>query len=211
MKQTLKWLDINFEPLLIMVIFIAMTCLICLQVILRFFMGSGFAWGEEFATFMFVWLCFLGISYAFRNNRQISVDFLRNMLPEKPRKALVLLIDVSMLVLMGLFLYGAVQNVMTAAKYNDMAASVQVSLNVCYTAAVVGYFLSMIRLLQTIVWKIRHFGASYELFENRGGLYSGATKICFMPKYFRDDEEQHMNAELVEEEKKYSHEGGKEA
>ena len=144
MKKTLKWLDINFEPLLIMVIFIAMTCLICLQVILRFFMGSGFAWGEEFATFMFVWLCFLGISYAFRNNRQISVDFLRNMLSEKPRKALVLLIDVSMLVLMGLFLYGAVQNVMTAAKYNDMAASVQVSLNVCYTAAVVGYFLSMI-------------------------------------------------------------------
>lgn len=43
MKKTLKWLDINFEPLLIMVIFIAMTCLICLQVILRFFMGSGFA------------------------------------------------------------------------------------------------------------------------------------------------------------------------
>ncbi len=62
------------EPLLIMVIFIAMTCLICLQVILRFFMGSGFAWGEEFATFMFVWLCFPGISYAFRNNRQISVQ-----------------------------------------------------------------------------------------------------------------------------------------
>ena len=200
LKKGLKWLDINLEPLFIMVIFIVMTCLITIQVIKRFVYGSGFAWGEEFSVFMFVWIVFLGISYAFRNNRQIGVDFLRDRLPEKLRKILVVAVEISMLVLMCVFLTGAVSNVQAVAKFGDKVQSVPITLNVLYFAAVSGYTLSLIRLIQSIIWKIKRFNASYELFLNRGGLYSGASDIFFMPLEYKEAMDSKRITELIEEE-----------
>ncbi len=204
MKKALKWLDINFEPLMIMVVFIIMTCLITLQVILRFGFGKGFAWGEEFSCFMFVWVTFLSIPYGFRNNRQISIDVIRNFLPEIVTKVLVLVIDVTMLVLMGIFLNGAIANVSDIAEFNDLVNSVPITLNVVYVAAVVGYGLSMVRILQTMVWRVRRFGASMEVYMNRGGVFSGANEIFFMPKHLREEELAHIAPEALEEAAKYA-------
>jgi TRAP-type C4-dicarboxylate transport system permease small subunit len=199
-KKILKWLDINLEPLFIMVIFIVMTSLITLQVIKRFIYGSGFAWGEEFSVFMFVWIVFLGISYAFRNNRQIGVHFLRDLLPEKIRKVLVVFVEISMFVLMLVFLKGAISNVQAVAKFGDKVQSVPISLNILYYAAVSGYSLSLVRLVQSVVWKVKRFNASYELFLNQGGLYSGASTIFFMPKEYREAMESKCVTEVLEEE-----------
>lgn len=200
LKKGLKWLDINLEPLFIMIIFIVMTGLITLQVIKRFIYGSGFAWGEEFSVFMFVWIVFLGISYAFRNNRQISVNFLRDMLPEKIRKVLVIFVEASMLVLMIVLLKGAISNVQAVAKFGDKVQSVPITLNVLYYAAVSGYGLSLIRLVQSIVWKVKRFNASYDLFIDQGGIYSGANNIFFMPEEYKKALESKCVAELLEEE-----------
>ncbi len=207
MKKALKWLDVNFEPVLIMVVFIIMTLLLTLQVILRFLFDEGFAWAEEFATFMFVWICFLGISYAFRNNRQITVAFIRDFLPEKARKILVLLIDFSMLAIMIIFLIGAISNVQNTAEFNDLAISIPITMNVAYAAALVGYSLSMLRIVQTIIWKIRRFNASFDLFFNRLGVYNNALDVCFMNKAVREDEMSQIDPQVAEEAKKYRKEG----
>ncbi len=76
MKKVLKWLDVNFEPLLIAVLFTALILLITIQVILRLSPLAGFSWGEEISRFMFVWLMYFSFSYATRNNRHIRVSFL---------------------------------------------------------------------------------------------------------------------------------------
>jgi len=199
-KKSLKWLDINLEPLFIMIVFIIMTSLITVQVIKRFIYGSGFAWGEEFSVFMFVWIVFLGISYAFRNNRQIGVDFLRDALPEKIRKILVVIVEISMLALMLIFLKGAMSNVEAVTKFGDKVQSVPITLNVLYFAAVTGYSLSIIRLIQSIIWKVKRFNASYELFLNRGGLYSGASDIFFMPLEYKEAMDSKRITELIKEE-----------
>ena len=62
MKKFLRWLDINFEPLCMTVMFYLMSGLMVLQVILRFAFHTGFAWGEEVSRFIFVWLVFLSSS-----------------------------------------------------------------------------------------------------------------------------------------------------
>lgn len=200
LKKLIKWLDINLEPIFIMVIFIVMTTVITVQVLKRFLFGSGFAWGEEFSIYMFVWISFVGISYAFRNNRQISVDFLRNKFPEMPRKVIVIVVELSMLILMGIFLKGAIFNVQAIAKFGDKAQSVAISLNYLYYSAVVCYSLSMVRLTQSIVWKVKRFNASYELFLNRGGLYSNVSKICFMPKSYKEEMDSKRDIETLREE-----------
>ena len=78
MKKFLRWLDINFEPLCMTVMFYLMSGLMVLQVILRFAFHTGFAWGEEVSRFIFVWLVFLSIPYAVRNARHIALTLFEN-------------------------------------------------------------------------------------------------------------------------------------
>lgn len=200
-KKVIKWIDINAQPIFIMIMFIAMTCLIVVQVILRFFFGAGFAWGEEVAVYLFVWTTLVSIAYAFRNNRQINVEFIKDLLPEKARKVLMIIIDISMIIVLTLFLRGSITNVVTIAKYGDTAVAMPVSLNVLYASALVGWSLSIVRILQTLFWKIKRFNASYELFVNFGGIYSGTNDICFTPKRFRDELESSLNPDVVREER----------
>ena len=201
MKKALKWLDINFEPLMMFVLFFAMTTLITVQVILRFVFKTGFAWGEEVARYLFVWLVFMSIPYAARNNRHIGLDFIRELFPEIVRKIYMVLIDVAALVMFALFLKSSVMICMHATRYGDMAQTLNASVNWMHAAAVVGYGLVLLRELQTLIWKLTHFNSSYELFRNVNGRYSGSNDVFFMPADQRAHEEEQMEAAAVEEEK----------
>lgn len=199
MKKALKWLDINFEPLCMSVTFYLMAGLITLQVILRFVFKSGFAWGEEIARFIFVWLVFLAIPYAARNDRHIGIEFVRNMFPVPVRKVIMILANLSALLLFGVLLSGAVDVVRHAAQFGDKAQSLSISMNWMHCAPVAGYGLMLVRTLQNTIWKLTHFGSSFELFQNPNGRYSGSSKIFFLPAYQREQEEALMLPEALEE------------
>lgn len=200
MKKILRWLDINFEPLLMSITFYLMAGLMTLQVILRFVFHTGFAWGEEVSRFIFVWLVFLSIPYAARNGRHIGIDFLRELLPVPLRKAIAILVEAAALIMFGLFLRNAILVAAHASRYGDMAQTINASMNWLYYAAVVGYILIEIRLVQSLIWKIIHVKSSYKLFQNTNGRYSGATKLFFMPGHVQAEEEALMDAAVAEEE-----------
>lgn len=200
MKKILKWLDVNLEPIMLATVFFAILILVVVQVILRFFFSAGYAWGEEVARYLFVWLCFLGISYASRNNKHMDVAYLRNVVPVPARKVIMITSDVLALILFGYLLSAAVATVKTTATYGDMAISIAISKNYVYASAVVGYFLAIIRTIQTMVWKIKRFGCTYELFTNSKGMYSGANNICFATQHYRDEMDAEIRPEVIAEE-----------
>lgn len=204
MKKVLKWLDINLEPIFMLGLSTAIITLICTQVILRFALGAGFSWGEEFATFMFVWCSFIGIAYASRNNRHIGMNFLRMALPDKPKKILMILVDIGIILLLFVLLQAAMENSMNVIKFNEKAVSMPITMNWLYGAAVTGYFLIIFRTIQSLVWKLRRFNASVELFTNEEGIYSYVDEVFFMPKKYKDGFDAKRTPELVEEAKKYA-------
>ena len=199
MKKLLRWLDINFEPLCMTVTFYLMSGLMFLQVILRFAFHKGFAWGEEVSRFIFVWLVFLSIPYAVRNGRHISIDFIREFLPVSIKKAVMIIVDIVALVMFALFLKDSILVVEHALYYGDTAQTLSANLSVVYGAAIVGYTLMEIRMIQSLAWKLMHLSSSYTLFQNTNGRYSGATKLFFMPVHVRVEEEALMDPETVKE------------
>lgn len=204
MKKLLRWLDINFEPLCMTITFYLMSGLMVLQVILRFVFHTGFAWGEEVSRFIFVWLVFLAIPYAVRNGRHISIDFIREFLPVPIKKAVMVIVDVVAVGMFAIFLKDSVLVVEHALYYGDTAQTLSANLSVVYGAAVVGYVLMEIRMIQSLVWKLRHLHSSYDLFQNTNGRYSGATKLFFMPVHTREEEEALMDSEVVKEYERFN-------
>ena len=73
MKKTLRWLDVNFEAILMVLFFSLMILLVTVQVVLRFIFKTGFSWGEEVARLLFVWMSFSSFGYLTRGSLCVGV------------------------------------------------------------------------------------------------------------------------------------------
>lgn len=178
MKKIIDWLDVNFEPVIISVLFYIMTLIVTVQVILRLFFKSGFSWGEEVSRFIFVWLMYFCISYATRNQRHIRMSFFIEKFNEKIQKSIMIFVDFLFLIFSSFAFTAAIKICESVVKFGDRAVTVNVSLNIVYAAGVVGYALIMIRVIQGVIWKFRNFSSPMDMFVNYAGVYTKSDKIC---------------------------------
>jgi len=82
--------------------FAAMTIIIFLQIIFRYFLLQSLSWSEEIARYLFVWLTFLGASVVARSRSHITVSSIVNSIkPERIRKGFQTIAEILVL----LFLY----------------------------------------------------------------------------------------------------------
>jgi TRAP-type C4-dicarboxylate transport system permease small subunit len=85
----LKWLGLLLLALIVGCIF--------LQVVSRYFFGKPHVWVEEFATYCFIWVVFIGAAYALIKKRHIVVTTLIDFLPKNVRKILDFVVLAGML------------------------------------------------------------------------------------------------------------------
>jgi len=93
--------------ILVVVLFIAMTCLVFAQVYTRFVTNNSLTWSEELSRFIMIWMVFLGAAFTYRENAHICVDNLVNMLPKGIRKYINLLSVIVQFVFLGIVIWGA--------------------------------------------------------------------------------------------------------
>lgn len=199
MKKAIRWLNINFEPFFGTIAFFAMLGIIVMQIILRNVFHAGTAWGEEICRFCYVWVCYIGLGYATHNNTHIQIDVLRRRMPLKVQKALVIFTEIVMMLIFLRLFMGTLTNVMRVADLNSRASSINISQNWMYVAGPVGYGLGVLRVLQSLVWKIRHVKCSWDLFINAEGVFSGAIETYCYPESVREEMRQGITPELQQE------------
>ncbi len=209
MKKAIKWLDINLEPAVQTVLFFVMLTIIVMQVILRFFFETGFAWGEEIARMLYVWLCFFSLSYATKTNRHIGMTFLRNKLPEKPQKIVLIIIDILFMIFLVIMAKASFDTLATTAMFGDKLQAIEVSKNIVFAAASAGYLLAMLRLIQVFIWKIKRFNCSMTLFLNERGYYNGANDVFLIADSFKEELADLVDPEVNAEEQAICKKGGK--
>ena len=87
----------RFERLLLTALIAILVGLIMLNVITRAF-GAAIYWVDETAIYCMIWLVFIGASLTLRMRRHVRVTVFAVMVPEGPRNAMELVIDVLLLV-----------------------------------------------------------------------------------------------------------------
>lgn len=80
-KVLIKILD-NTESYICRTLLVAFVTLLFLQIILRQFFGYSIPWGEELATYLFIWFAFFGASFAARKAAHNRVTFQFKILPK---------------------------------------------------------------------------------------------------------------------------------
>lgn len=92
--MSLKTFLNNIELYLGTICFIIITIMLTLQVISRYILRSSFTWMEEFATIMFVWMIYFGVSAAVTKRKHLRIDFILDMVPFKVKKAMLIISNI---------------------------------------------------------------------------------------------------------------------
>ncbi len=179
MKTFLVWLDDNCEAALIKLILGFTSVVIFCQVIARYVFQSSLSWSEEICRYLFVWLIYLGISYAVKLDRHIRMDSLiaLNILPDAGKKAVCLLSDFIFLAFAVIIAGVGYSVAALIAHRGQITAATELPMWLVYAAVPVGYALCTFRLLRRILYRLRHLGDDFTVFSRpQGNLAAGESK-----------------------------------
>jgi TRAP-type C4-dicarboxylate transport system permease small subunit len=130
----------NVETVLGAILLILSCIILTWQVFTRYVLGSASTWSEEAARFMFVWIIFLGCSYAMKGDEHIRVDSAIMVWPKKIRKYAELIGDLLCFVLAGIILYYGIRYTANARSTGQFGAAtffplwyVWLAVPACYT------------------------------------------------------------------------------
>lgn len=139
----------------------AMTALIVLQVIARNLLNVGWPWAEELARYAGLTLVYMAAPLLLLHNKHIVVDILSSRLHGLPGRLLQLLNELLTLTFCGLFLWGGWAFIQRAGKFSTAALGMPNTLY--YLPALLGMALLTLVCLARVLQKLRelpHQGAT---------------------------------------------------
>lgn len=131
----------------------AMFLILLEQVIMRYVFSRPLTWSEEAARFIFVYVSFIGISYAYRQKGHIRMEVVVNLFPQAVRRGLEVLINLGTIALFCYMIPFSFRFIGIQAGVK--ATATHIPMSIVYTALPLGMALSCVRLLISslrIVW-----------------------------------------------------------
>ena len=131
----------------------AMFLILLAQVIMRYVFSRPLTWSEEAARCIFVFVSFIGISYAYRQKGHIRMEVVVNLFPQAVRRGLEVLINLGTIALFCYMIPFSFRFIGIQAGVK--ATATHIPMSIVYTALPLGMALSCVRLLISslrIVW-----------------------------------------------------------
>jgi len=117
-----------------------------IQVLFRYLLHLSLAWSEELARYLFLWLAALTSAYAFKTKSHFALRFLLNKLGARGKRILDTFVTGLVAIFLLLFIWKAIEYTVSVA--NQTSPSMQLSMAVPYSSAVVGGILMLYYLLK---------------------------------------------------------------
>jgi len=139
----------NFEEITGSVLLVVVCILAAVQVVSRYVFENPFSWTEELATYLFVYLSFIGASLALKKNEHFAMEILCEKLPETLRSFTKIFVRILIFLCCAIiFWYGCR---LTINAWNVKTPALEISYSVPYAAVPLGGILMMLRSLEALV------------------------------------------------------------
>ncbi len=154
--KTLRLIDEYFEISISVFLMSLMTVILGIQVFMRYVMGASLSWSEELARYAFIWLIYLSISYGAKQMRHIKIDAALKLFPDSWRGYVVLLADVIFLVFALYVVWTSWAVIERQLMLGQTSPAMRMPMWIVYAAPCVGFFMTGIRQIQTIIFRIKN-------------------------------------------------------
>jgi len=131
----------------------ATVTLVATQVFMRYVVGQSFAWVDEIARYLLVWIGFLGAVVAARSRSHICIEMLVNALPRRIGR----IVTAAMLAILVAFLVVLVREswILTDRVWLQRSAAMRISVAWVYAAAPIGFALMAINFAAQLAETVR--------------------------------------------------------
>lgn len=130
----------------VMVIWFAIVLLVMVcQVVCRYVFGAPLAWSEEFARYSFVWISYIGCAYCVGVNGHTSITALRDKMPERAQKIMMLAGNVIMVCVFLRIMPIATNYIVKNGKF--LTSVMRIPFKYLYWSLPVGIALTVVQLV----------------------------------------------------------------
>lgn len=136
---------VRLNQALIGLMMAAMFVLVFTNVVTRYGFGFSIAWADEVASFLMIWVTFLGAGLALREGRHVAIDLVQDRLPEGARRALRRALALAILAFLALLVWFGIQFVVFG--WRSVTFVTQIPRGIPYLALPIGCATFAIHLL----------------------------------------------------------------
>jgi TRAP-type C4-dicarboxylate transport system permease small subunit len=155
MNKKLRYVTDHIEAYILVFILCMIAFVMLLQIIMRYFFNTPLSWPEELCRYLYIWMCFIGLSFCLHNMSELRVDFLEKML----RGRLQLIFKVLLTAISILFYsYLLTQSISVFTKIYHLGQSspaAGIPMFLVYMAMPVSFSLTVIRAVQKLIREVK--------------------------------------------------------
>ncbi|MDR2174769.1 MAG: TRAP transporter small permease [Synergistaceae bacterium] len=144
-----KFLD-NFEEYFVVWTMALMTALVFCQVVMRYVFSNSLSWSEELARFIFMWLSWVGASYAVKERSHFRVEMFANLLKGRHRRRFELLILAVWFGFAVVMAWLGSQLMIFLMETGQISAAMEIPMSWVYASVPAGCALMAVRLIAEI-------------------------------------------------------------
>jgi TRAP-type C4-dicarboxylate transport system permease small subunit len=143
----------NFEEYVCVFGMATMTAVVFLQVIMRYVFSNSLSWSEEFSRYVFIWISWLGASYAVRENSHFRFKMLADKLEGNARRCLELFVLLAWFTFCFFLAWYGTRLVLFLIARGQISAAMEIPMSLPYAAVPIGVGCMCIRLIIEM-WKV---------------------------------------------------------
>lgn len=152
-----RFLDDYFEEILVIILLAGMSIIIGIQVFMRYVLKSSLSWSEELARYMFIWMIYIGISYGVKKDKHVKIEAVLTVLSSFWQKVLLIISDLLFLFFAVIIVIKSFEVSNTIQNLGQLSPGMELPMWIVYMAVPVEFSLVCIRLIQSLIRKIRNF------------------------------------------------------
>jgi C4-dicarboxylate transporter DctQ subunit len=164
-KQILRKIDQEGERWLVLPLYTMIVLTIFMEVIRRFFLSYSSIWAEEIARYAFIYIAWIGASYAIRERAHIRIDVILPLLSNRWRTIVFIFGDIVTLILAVLAVYWSMEPVINSIHFGSVTHGLRISQAWFLFAVPLGFTMMILRLLQSMKRDISDLRAGRPVFE----------------------------------------------
>ncbi len=152
MKRILTFLDSYLEEIILVFMMAYFVFATFTQVLARFVFKIPAPWTEESARYVFIWMTFLGASYAAKKSSHIRIDILESSVKEGTARKVKFITSVIFLIFIVIMACIGVDICLTLLKRPQSSTVLGLPMIYVYAALPVGMIMAGFRLIQSL-WR----------------------------------------------------------
>lgn len=165
--SALQVLDENAERYAMLLAYVFVCIVIVQEVIRRFLLNYSSAWSQETAQYLFIYLGYIGASYAVKERAHIRFDILLLRVSPRVKGCLNVFAELATLLFAVIAIYWSMHTVQQLLHFGGTTPVLRVNKTWFEAAVPIGFALVVVRCVQAILRDIRDIKNGREVFAGK--------------------------------------------